>query len=198
MNANTHCILVIEDHPPLLIALKAILETAGYSVLTAVSGAAALEAMTEVQPDLIISDIMMPKMDGYAIYEATRARPEWASIPFMFLTARTDKEHRLRAKEAGISQLITKPFKVPNLLATIHDQLEQVGCMENQKPTEIVATILRPTEVDTDRLLEYVYTGARKDPPALDSIWLCGQPAKWDLSLLRNDQLAALEAAAGF
>lgn len=198
MNANGQCILVIEDHPPLLMAIQGILETAGYNVLTAVSGAEALEVMAEVQPDLIISDIMMPQMDGYAIYEATRARPEWASIPFMILTARTDNEHRLRAKELGIDRFITKPFKVPNLLATIHDQLEQAGPVKNQEPPEIVATILRPTEIDIDRLLEYITTGARKDPPVLDSIWLCGKPAKWDLSLLRNDQVSALEAAAGF
>lgn len=189
---------VIEDHPPLLMALQGILEIAGYDVLTAVGGAEALEVMAEVQPDLVMSDIMIPQMDGYAIYETIRARPEWASIPFTFLTARTDKEHRLRAKELGINRLITKPFKVANLLATIHDQLEQAGRVDNQESTELDVTILRPTEVDMDRLLEYICTGARKAPPALDSIRLCGQPAKWDLSLLRNDQLAALEAAATY
>ena len=198
MNANGYKILVIEDHTPLLIALQGILETAGYTILAAVNGAEALEVMAEVRPDLIVSDIMMPQMDGYAIFEAVRARPEWASIPFMFLTARTDKEHRLRAKDLGVGRYITKPFEVPVLLATIRDQLEESACTEAQALTGNGVPVIRPTEADIDKLLEYIWTGAKNAPPALDSIWLCGQPAEWDLSLLRNDQVEALEAAAEF
>ena len=198
MNANGQQILVIEDHPPLLIALKGILETAGYVILAALNGAEALQIMAEVRPDLIVSDIMMPHMDGYAIFEAIRSRPEWASIPFMFLTARTDKEHRQRAKELGVGRYITKPFEVPVLLATIRDQLEETARTETHEPVGNGLTIITPTEADTDRLLEYVWRGAGKPPPVLYSIWLCGKPAKWDLSLLRNDQVEALEAAAKF
>lgn len=127
MNTDKQCILVVEDHEPLLVAVRDLLANEGFTVSTALSGADALGMMEEDRPDLIISDIMMPKMDGYALLEAVRARPEWSSIPFVFLTARTDREHRLKAQELGVDGYITKPLQFTDLLSTVRDQLEESG-----------------------------------------------------------------------
>ncbi|MFL7790841.1 MAG: response regulator, partial [Anaerolineae bacterium] len=78
-------ILVVEDHGPLLAAIQHVLELEDYSVMAATNGLEALEIMEKVRPDMIIADIMMPRMDGYELYEAVRARPEWVPIPFIFL-----------------------------------------------------------------------------------------------------------------
>ena len=63
---------------------------------------------------------------------AVRARPECSSIPFIFLTARTDQEHRLRAQELGVADYITKPVEIADLLATVREQLERAGRMADK------------------------------------------------------------------
>ncbi len=195
MNTTASCILVVEDHKPLLDAIQDLLEHAGHSVLAALDGIGALQAMEETRPDLIISDIMMTRMDGYALFEAVRARPEWASIPFIFLTARTDEEHRLRAQELGVDDYITKPIEIATLLDTVRQQLDKAAPKADQATSREVTT-LSPTEADVDILLEYIWTGAQTQAPQLDSLRLSGQAIRWDLSLLRGDQLEALDAVA--
>ena len=195
MSTDKQCILVIEDHEPLLFAIRDLLANEGFTVLAALSGADALSVLDEDRPDLIIADIMMPKMDGYALLEAVRARPGWASIPFAFLTARTDKEHRLKAREMGIESYITKPLQFVDLLETVRSLLEESARSMEQPATGETVT-LRPTEADVDMLLNYIWRDIKAEPPVLDSVWLCGQPARWDLSLLRSDQVEALETAA--
>lgn len=132
MNTTASCILVVEDNKALLAAIQDLLEYSGYTVLAALDGIGALQVMEEVRPDLMISDIMMPRMDGYALLMAVRARPEWASIPFIFLTARTDEEHRLRAWELGVDDYIVKPVAIAALLATIRPHLENVSPKADQ------------------------------------------------------------------
>ena len=195
MNTSAPCILIVEDHKPLLDAITDVLEHAGYTVLAALDGVGALQAMEKVRPDLIISDIMMPRMDGYALFEAVRARPEWASIPFVFLTARTDEQHRLRAQELGVDGYITKPVEIATLLDTVRQQLDKATRRADQA-TSAQGIMLRPTEADVDILLEYIWTGARAQAPQLDSLRLSGQAIRWDLSLLRGDQVEALDAVA--
>ena len=195
MNTTAPCILVVEDHRPLLNVIRDLLEVSGYTSVAALGGSEALQAMEEVRPDLIISDIMMPRMDGYALYDAVRARPEWASIPFIFLTARTDEEHRLRAQELGVDGFITKPVGINVLLDTVSQQLDE-GDRKADQAASREETMLSPTETDVDTLLEYIWTGAKAQAPQLDSLRLCGQAIRWDLSLLRGDQLEALDAVA--
>jgi len=120
-------ILVVDDHEPLLAGLQDLLETEGYVVLTATDGARALQVMEEtVGPDLIVSDIMMPGMDGYTFLRRVRACLEWMSIPFIFLTTRVEEEDVLKAKNLGAEGYITKPFTPQELLATIRACLKGV------------------------------------------------------------------------
>ncbi len=117
-------ILVVEDYGPLLAGIRDILETEGYIVFTAIDGAQALQMMGETCPDLIVADIMMPTMDGYALYEAVHARPEWTSIPVIFLTSKAEKKDLLKGKDIGVDGYITKPFDPDELLVTVRALLE--------------------------------------------------------------------------
>lgn len=118
-------ILVVEDHVHLLEGIQAVLEEEGYTVLTASDGAQALELLTQVRPHLILADIMMPQMDGYALYKAVRQRLEWAAIPFIFLTAKATRDDVLRGKALGAEDYITKPFEPEELLVAVRSRLDR-------------------------------------------------------------------------
>jgi len=120
-------ILAVEDHEPMLAVIQGILATGGgYIVFTATDGVEALQIMEEVRPDLIVADIMMPTMDGYVLYREVRARPEWASIPIIFLTGKAEKADVLMGKDMGVEGYLTKPFDFKELLAEVTTVLRGV------------------------------------------------------------------------
>jgi len=129
-------ILVVEDHKPMSRAIKGILESEGFTVSTATDGIAALEIMEDVLPDLILADIMMPRMDGYTLYERVRARPEWVPIPFVFLTARSEQEDRLKGKKLGAEDYITKPFDAEELIVSVRSRLGRARAIEKASAAE--------------------------------------------------------------
>jgi len=116
-------ILVVEDHETLLAAIKDILETEGYTVLTAADGLQALQLMEGPPPDLVVADIMMPRMNGHELYRAIRARPEWVQIPFIFLTAKAERADILKGKELGAEDYLTKPFDPQELVVAVRARL---------------------------------------------------------------------------
>ena len=117
-------ILVVDDDSALLAGVRCILETEGYTVFTAADGMQALQVMEkEVCPDLIVSDIMMPRMDGYAFLEAVRTHPKWTCIPFVFLTAKTEDKDVLKAKNLKAEGFIAKPFAPQELVTTVRTWL---------------------------------------------------------------------------
>lgn len=118
-------LLIVEDDPAMLVALRDILESAGYSVKTAENGQDALEALREIRPALILSDIAMPVMDGFELLEAVRRRPIGATIPFIFLTARGTREDIITGKTLGVDDYITKPVTSRELLAAIRARLQR-------------------------------------------------------------------------
>ncbi len=119
-------ILVVEDNPDMTSALKLALEMEGYQVLTAADGLEALRILERVTPDLILADIMMPRMDGYELYQATHQDERWLSIPFIFLTAKTDKEDIRLGKEMGADDYLVKPVEKEDLIAAIRGKLKRV------------------------------------------------------------------------
>jgi two-component system sensor histidine kinase/response regulator len=123
-------ILIVEDHEPLLAAIQHVLELEDYAVLTASDGIEALQVMEEIQPDLIVADIMMPRMNGYDFYEAVRERPEWVPIPFIFLTARAEKEDMLKGKALGVEDYIVKPFDPEELLIAVQARLGRAQAIQ--------------------------------------------------------------------
>ncbi len=116
-------ILLVEDSDVLRQGLKSLLEQENYEVVTGGNGLEALEKLETVTPDLILADILMPKMDGYALFEAIRSRPEWISIPFIFLTARRERKHILAGKRLGAEDYLLKPISPDDLLTAIRSRL---------------------------------------------------------------------------
>jgi two-component system OmpR family response regulator len=116
-------ILAVEDEPGILICITQALKNAGYRVLAAKNGVEALGVLEAEPVDLILTDIAMPRMNGYQLYEHVIENPRWVTIPFIFLTARTlDSDIRF-AKELGIDDYITKPFMSEDLLAAVRGKL---------------------------------------------------------------------------
>ena len=116
-------ILLVEDSDVLRQGLKSLLEQENYKVITGGNGKEALEKMESDPPDLILADILMPEMDGYALFEAVRSRPEWISIPFIFLTARRERRHILAGKRLGAEDYLLKPISPEDLLTAIRARL---------------------------------------------------------------------------
>ncbi len=105
-------LLVVEDDPAMLVALRDILEGAGYDVATAPNGKAALDIMASHRPTLILSDISMPIMDGIELFESVRKLPGAATIPFIFLTAR-GTHARTSLPPSRWAQMTTSPSRLP-------------------------------------------------------------------------------------
>jgi putative two-component system response regulator len=116
-------VLIVEDNEVLLDGLKVLLEQEKYNVMTAVHGLDGLEKMRSYTPDLILCDIVMPEMDGYIFFEEVRSRPEWVSVPVVFLTARREREHVLEAKKLGAEDFLMKPIASDELLTVIRSRL---------------------------------------------------------------------------
>ena len=124
--AMKEMILVVEDNPDMTAALRLALEMEGYQVLAAADGLEALRILERLTPDLIIADIMMPRMNGYELYEATHQEDRWLSIPFIFLTAKTDKKDIRLGKEMGADDYLVKPVEKEDLAAAIRGKLKRV------------------------------------------------------------------------
>jgi len=115
-------ILAVDDTPENLRLLEAVLVPRGYEVLTARSGEEALDLVSTARPDLILLDIVMPAMDGYAVCQALRADEETAVLPVIMITSSTGPEKR-QAIEAGADDFIQKPFNHAELLARVRSLL---------------------------------------------------------------------------
>jgi DNA-binding NarL/FixJ family response regulator len=119
-------ILVVDDEAKLLRAVAADLRGEGYDVMTAQSGAEALIWITQKLPDLIVSDIRMPGIDGYELARRLKMNESSALIPIVFLTAKDTTEDRIKGFRSGIDAYLTKPFEPDELLAIIASILSRV------------------------------------------------------------------------
>ena len=119
-------ILIVEDqrHTRLLITYN--LKQAGYEVFEAENGREALDLCREQRPDLILSDVMMPEMDGLQLREAMLQDAQLREIPFVFLTARAQAHEVIRGESLAPDAYVTKPFEPQNLLSTVRRVLEPV------------------------------------------------------------------------
>src|SRR5436853_578550 len=119
-------ILVIEDEPHLRANLLTILKMENFRALEAVNGRLGLEMARSEAPDLIICDVMMPEMDGYAVLQTLRQERATAKTPFIFMTARSERSDLRAGMNLGADDYITKPFTVPELLSAIEARLRRV------------------------------------------------------------------------
>ena len=125
-------VLLVEDNQDLNLAMREILESCGYAVLTAENGVQATIILEKQIPDVILCDIMMPEMDGYDLLRFTRSEPSLRMIPFIFLTALTSTSDQRRAREIGIDDYLTKPAETIDLLASINNSLRRSRMMEDE------------------------------------------------------------------
>ena len=123
-------ILIIEDDADLIGIMQDILEGDGHKVISAHSGPTALRLFEQEIPDLILSDIMIPDMDGFAVLEAVRAHPLGKVVPFLFVTARTERRDVGRARDLGADDYIAKPFGVDELRKAVRAKLERRRTIE--------------------------------------------------------------------
>jgi DNA-binding NarL/FixJ family response regulator len=118
-------ILLVDDDKTLQTVLTRYLEKRGYSVRVVTSGIQGLKLFSQDPPDLVVSDIMMPGMDGLEFCRRLRATRPGQLVPFIFLTAKKDLEDRVQGHYIGADDYITKPFEPLELLAKIESQLER-------------------------------------------------------------------------
>ena len=125
-------LLVVDDEPNLLRAVAACLKAAGYEVSTARSGREALLQLAEAVPDLVVSDIRMPGMDGYKLARQLRGSPRTALVPIIFLSAKDETADRIEGFRAGIDAYLTKPFEPDELIAVVNGILSRVERTHSQ------------------------------------------------------------------
>ena len=120
---NKKKILVVEDDPELVKAVKIRLEQSDYDVITAYDGMAGLDEARRENPDLIILDLMLPKMDGYKLCSLLKRDKKYAKIPIIIFTARAQELDKQISEEVGADLYITKPFQHEIVLAKIKELL---------------------------------------------------------------------------
>lgn len=118
-------ILVIDDEHDLVETLTFRLEAAGYEVVSAFDGQEGLKKVKEEKPDLILLDVMMPKMDGYQVCRMLKFDQKFKDIPIIMLTARGQLQDKNIGKDVGANEYVTKPFESADLLERIKKLLKQ-------------------------------------------------------------------------
>ncbi len=178
-------LLVVEDDPNIVELLSASLRFAGFTVSTATSGMAAIEAAREVRPDLVVLDVMLPDLDGFEVIR--RMRGEGVRTPVVFLTARDATEDKIRGLTLGGDDYVTKPFSLEELTARIRAVLRRTAGEEapsrltfadlslDEESHEVFRAehrvSLSPTEF---KLLRYLMTNAGRvlsKAQILDHVW---------------------------
>ncbi|MDQ2693432.1 MAG: response regulator [Chloroflexota bacterium] len=122
MNTQQGYVLIVEDVPDILKLLEATLKFKGYRVVTSVNGQEALDAIQREQPALVITDIMMPRLDGFGLVHRLRINPETREIPVIFLTATyVALEDKAFALNIGATRFIEKPVNFEQFLGTVEE-----------------------------------------------------------------------------
>ena len=143
-------LLLIDDDPNLILLVKDYLEFRGYNVDTAENGREALEVLDQIVPDMIICDVMMPEMDGYALVKHIRQEPTTNRIPVLFLSAKGQSQDRVKGLNEGADVYMSKPFEPEELVAQVESSLKQIKRWEQGRPKGLdgVTTIHVPHNVE--------------------------------------------------
>ena len=150
-------ILIIEDELPMRTALQDVLAGEGYRVLTAPDGESGLRRAIDEKPDLILLDIMMPKLDGYAVCNELRRLS--SPVPILMLTAKGQEIDKVVGLDLGADDYVTKPFGVRELLARIHALLRRTAASQSaeasaQAPFQIGSATIDPKTFQLKRQKE--------------------------------------------
>jgi two-component system alkaline phosphatase synthesis response regulator PhoP len=125
-NDSLGLVLLVEDHIPLLRNMGFLLEIAGFDVIMTEDGEQALKALGKQTPDLIISDVNMPNVDGFELLRRVRSNAQWRNIPLIFASARYEMEDLMYGLELGANDYVPKPFDIYDMLDAIQRTVPQL------------------------------------------------------------------------
>jgi two-component system cell cycle response regulator len=148
-------ILIVEDSPTQTKFLRLILEENNYIVESAPNGARGLECIRQKKPDLIITDIVMPEMDGFTLCKALKTDPVLKSIPVMMLTSLTDPQDVIKGLQAGADNFLTKPYEGHFLISCIHYIIANQELRKNWGSAGVEVEIMfagQKYSIDSDRM----------------------------------------------
>ena len=132
---ETSNILVVDDEPQIARVLKTTLASHGYSIRTARDGDEAVQVMKEGPPDLLVTDLRMPNMDGVALCRHVRAKSE---VPIIELSVRGEERAKVEALDAGADDYVTKPFSVNELLARVRAALRRAAAAKKPQSEQVI------------------------------------------------------------
>jgi DNA-binding response OmpR family regulator len=112
-------ILIVDDEPNIVLSLEYLLRREGFEVVVAGDGEAALAALAERPANLVLLDVMMPKLNGFEVCQRIRAEPRWSRVRVIMLTARGRETERARGLQLGADAYVSKPFSTKELVAEI-------------------------------------------------------------------------------
>lgn len=143
LNYTEYKLLVVDDTEANLLLLKALLQKVGFKIVTAKNGLDALDLVIKEKPDLVLLDVMMPIMDGYQTALKIREKPEFDTLPIIFLTALNSSEDVVKGFSNGGNDFITKPFNKEELIIRIRHQLSLVAARRiiDKQTQELIHTI---------------------------------------------------------
>ena len=181
-------ILVVDDNDNVRIAISYALQIENYATRQASNGQEALDMLDQYTPDLILSDINMPGMDGIEFFKAVRDNKKYSPIPFVFLTSAASPDDVQKGRELGVEDYLTKPIDTPDLVAIINARLLRSSEVKvshiNQAYLETVKALANAIE-SRDK-----YTGGHVDRVTQYSLWL-GQELFWPQDHLRRLEFGA-------
>jgi len=198
----TKTVMLVEDEVSLLENLEEMLELEGFKIFKAMNGGEALVQLKSCKPDLIICDIMMPMMDGFEFLKRVRDQSETASLPFIFLTAKTSDQDQRLGRELGADDYLIKPFSREGLLKAIHLRLGKHHSLSNLEKERFSqagtrrsqAVLLRIAAVEGDVAALEELTAELGDIDLLDEQ---GNSALMFAVMMRNEEAARLLLKAG-
>ena len=120
-------ILVADDEPNIVLSLEFLLKQAGFRVRTVADGEAALAAIAQEPPNLVLLDVMIPGRDGYAVCQEIRSNPAWRDVRIIMLTAKGGEIQREKGLSLGADEYVTKPFSTRELVDRVRRMLERRG-----------------------------------------------------------------------
>ncbi|MGI6089815.1 MAG: response regulator [Saccharofermentanales bacterium] len=138
-------ILVVDDEPNIVDILEENLSREGYTILKAYDGAAALQLALDEDPDLILLDCMLPRLDGFEVCKRIRLK---SSVPIIMLTAKSEEIDKVLGLELGADDYITKPFSVREVLARVKALIRRVQYSENEQADSDQVLVFGDLEID--------------------------------------------------
>ncbi len=130
--SKSQSVLIVDDEPNILLSLQFLMRKAGYDVRTAKDGEEALVEISRAAPDLVLLDVMMPKIDGFSICQRIKANPEWKDVRIIMLTARGRDVEREKGLALGADDYITKPFSTKDAITRVEAVLARPRKVEGQ------------------------------------------------------------------